>query len=248
MAAINETFSLIETVEVILKTCDKSDIFEFIIVVCERSSKECIAAADTAKSLAESAGAPLTVLWQQLPFAGGAYRDGIAAAGGSHLIFMSSDLERDPHSVKDMIQAAKDYPDDMITASRWLEGANFKGYNPLKFILNKVFQMMFSALYMTRLTDITFGFRIAPTALMQSINWEEEKHPFFLETALKPLKLGIKLHEIPTQWRARQEGKSQNSFWATFKYLRPAIKTRFMNRDRIVTKNEKEHVYYGETR
>ena len=238
MAAINETFSLVETVEVILDTCQPEDIGEFIVVVCERSTPACIDSAEKAKSIAEKAGHPLTILWQKRPFAGGAYRDGIDAAVCSHIVLMSSDLETDPHSVCELIEMAKQYPDDMTTASRWLEKGAFKGYNPVKLVLNKVFQGMFSLFYGSSATDITYGFRIAPTALYQSIRWEEDKHPFFLETAVKPMRLGIKVHEIPTKWVSRQEGESQNSFFATFKYLRPAVKTRFMPRDKIINQKK----------
>lgn len=242
MAAINETFSLVETVEVILDTCQPADIGEFIVVVCERSTEACIAAAQEAKGIAEQAGHPLTILWQKRPFAGGAYRDGIDAAACTHIVLMSSDLETDPHSVSGLIEMAKRYPDDITTASRWLEKAAFKGYNPVKLVLNKVFQGMFSLFYGRSTTDITYGFRIAPTALYQSIRWEEDKHPFFLESAVKPIRLGVRVHEIPTKWVARQEGESQNSFFATFKYLRPAIRTRFMRRDDILKQKGKDEV------
>lgn len=242
MAAMNETFSLVQTVEVILNTCQPQDIGEFIVVVCERSTAECIEAAETAKEIAERAGHPLTILWQKRPFAGGAYRDGIDAAVCSHIVLMSSDLETDPHSVSGLIEMAKRYPDDMTTASRWLEKAAFKGYNPVKLVLNKIFQGMFSLFYGSSTTDITYGFRIAPTVLYQSIQWEEDKHPFFLESAVKPIRLGVTVHEIPTKWVARQEGESQNSFFATFKYLRPAIRTRFMRRDKILKQKEKEKI------
>lgn len=242
MAAINETFSLVETVNVILDTCQPEDIGEFIVVVCERSTPECIDAAERAKELAEKAGHPLTILWQKRPCAGGAYRDGIDAAVCSHIVLMSSDLETDPHSVSGLIEMAKQYPEDMTTASRWLEKAAFKGYNPVKLVLNKVFQGMFSLFYGSSATDITYGFRIVPTALYQSIRWEEDKHPFFLESAVKPIRLGVKVHEIPAKWVARQEGESQNSFFATFKYLRPAIRTRFMSREEILKREETERV------
>lgn len=242
MAAINETFSLIETVEVILDTCQPEDIGEFIVVVCERSTPECIKAAEEAKEMAEKTGHPLTILWQKRPFAGGAYRDGIDAAVCSHIVLMSSDLETDPHSVSSLIEMAKQYPNDMTTASRWLKKAAFKGYNPVKLVLNKVFQGMFSLFYGSSTTDITYGFRIVPTALYQSIQWEEDKHPFFLESAVKPIRLGVTVHEIPTKWVARQEGESQNSFFATFKYLRPAIRTRFMRRENILKQKERETV------
>lgn len=237
MAAINETFSLIKTVEIILKKCDLNDIGEFIVVVGDRSTPECICAAERAKQIAEKAGLKFNIVYQTRPYAGGAYQDGIDRAIGSHIVMMSSDLETDPNSVSHLIVMAKRYPDDITVASRWLKKGAFKGYNPIKYVLNKVFQVFFSVYYGVHATDITYGYRIAPTKLYQSIKWEEYKHPFFLETAVKPIRLGVKIHEVPTNWVARREGKSQNSFFETFKYLRPAIKVRFLHKEDILKKS-----------
>mgnify|MGYP006993831491 FL=1 len=139
--------------------------------------------------------------------------------------------------MKDFIEYAKKYPNDMITASRWLKKGSFEGYNKTKYVLNYIFQKFFSFFYRVKLTDITFGYRIAPTNLFQSIQWEELKHPFFLETALKPIRLGVKIHEIPSDWAARQEGESQNSLLQTFKYLKIAFKVKFEKKDKMLKDN-----------
>ena len=68
---------------------------------------------------------------------------------------------------------------------------------------------------------------------MKSINWEELKHPFFLETALKPLRLGVKFVEVPAKWKARTEGESVNGFFANFMYFRTAWHNRFMRPENI---------------
>ena len=73
---------------------------------------------------------------------------------------------------------------------------------------------------------------------MQQIKWEEMRHPFYIETALKPVRLGMKMHEIPTKWIAREEGESQNTFIQTFAYIRPALKIRFYKKENIL-KNAK---------
>lgn len=236
IAAMNETFSLTDTVKIILDECDTSDLKEFVIVVCDRTTKECITAAEQAKDISEGKGVPLNIMYQTTPFAGGAYRDGFMAAAGTHCLMMSADLETDPHTVKELIAVSKKHPKDMVTASRWIGGAEFEGYNKLKYVLNWGFQKIFSVFYGVKLTDMTFGFRIMPTKLLQSINWEEQKHPFFLETALKPIKLGIKVHEIPSSWKAREEGESQNTLLQTFKYLRIAFKVKGEKREDILKK------------
>lgn len=239
LPTLNETFSFIQTVEIILAECDHKDICEFIAIVCDRTLKESLEAIEKGKAMAEEAGIPMSILYQTRPFAGGAVQDGIEAAKGSHVLMMSTDLETDPHNVKDFIASAKKYPDDMTTASRWINKGSFEGYNKLKYVLNFFFQKIFSAFYGVKLTDITFGYRIATTELLNSIKWEEYKHPFFLETALKPIRLGVKIHEIPSGWIARQEGESQNSLAATFKYLGIAFRARFEKRSEILKNPEK---------
>lgn len=234
LPTLNETFSFVETVRIILEECDSSDIGEIIAIVCERTLPESLVSIREAVSYAEEKHVPLRILYQTLPYAGGAMRDGITAATSSHTLMMAPDLETDPHSVKDFIRMGKQHPEDMITASRWLNGAAFKGYNPVKLVLNWMFQKIFSLFYGAKLTDMTFAFRLAPTELMQSIAWEEVKHPFYLETCLKPLRLGVQIHEIPSAWAARQEGESQNSLLQTFKYLKIAVKVKFERKDELL--------------
>ena len=237
LPTLNETFSFKQTVEIILDECNSNDLCEFIAIVCDRTEKDSIKAIEDTKIIAEEHGIPLHILYQTHPFAGGAVQDGMMVAKGSHTLMMAPDLETDPHNVKDFIEYAKKYPNDMITASRWLEKGSFEGYNKTKYVLNYIFQKFFSFFYRVKLTDITFGYRIAPTNLFQSIQWEELKHPFFLETALKPIRLGVKIHEIPSDWAARQEGESQNSLLQTFKYLKIAFKVKFEKKDKMLKDN-----------
>jgi len=57
-----------------------------------------------------------------------------------------------------------------------------------------------------------------------------------LETGLKPIRLGVTIHEIPSKWSARQEGVSQNSLLKTFKYLKIAFRVRFENTKDMIRK------------
>lgn len=239
LPAINETFSFEETVNVIVNTCKKADICEWIAVVCTKTTKASLDSIQKSKKKCEKLGYTFTILWQKRPFAGGAVRDAIDIAMGSHLIIMSTDLETDPYVVAKLIEEEKKHPKDITTASRWLSRGNFSGYDKKKELLNFIFQKIFSVYYGVKLTDMTYAFRIFPTKLMQRINWEEVKHPFFLETALKPIRLGIRFHEIPAKWTVRQEGESQNTFIQTFAYIKPAIKIRFYSKKRIMKKSFK---------
>ena len=140
---------------------------------------------------------------------------------------MASDLETDPGDVKRLIEQAIRRPNAVITASHWCKGGKFESYDPVKLVSNFVFQQFFALLYGTHLTDLTFGYRLFPRELVRSIKWKELRHPFMLETIVKPLRLGVEIVEIPSIWRARNEGKSQNTLWQTLLYAWTGFTTRF---------------------
>ena len=224
LPVINETVSLRKTVETILHDVKRELIREFIIVVCKRTTPE---AMKVIAQLQNELGELVVVLQQKLPFLGGALRDAFDVACGSHLIIMASDLETNPDDVHILIEEQQKNPAGIVTTSRWIRGGKFHGYSPIKLVCNWIFQRFFSLLYGTRLTDMTFGFRILPTGLVRAITWEEVRHPFNLECIVKPLRLGIQVSEVPCIWHPRIEGESQNPFFRNFEYFRIGFKARF---------------------
>jgi glycosyltransferase involved in cell wall biosynthesis len=230
LPVLNETYSLRQTVDIIEATCAR-DVGEYVVVVCDRTTPGSL---EVCREVVQKLGSRASLHFQKRPFVGGAIRDGFDLARGSHVIMMSSDLETDPALVQTLIKSAKEFPDGIATASRWIEGGQFKGYSPLKLVANYIFQKTFSLLYGTQLTDLTYAYRIFPLALVRSIQWQELKHPFFLETAIKPLRLGVSIREIPAVWRVRTEGTSVNPFLANFTYFRIALRTRFSRKERIL--------------
>ena len=230
LPAIDETWSLRETLTRI-EAESRNDVSQYLIVVCDKTTPEC---RQVAEALVLEVPGRVQLLEQRLPFLGGAVRDGFDAATGSHVIMMSSDLETDPDTVPLLISEAKQHPPIIVTATRWRSKAGFEGYDPLKLVLNKIFQAFFALLYRVRLTDLTFAYRIFPTELVRSIRWEELKHPFLFETIIKPLRLDVEVVEVPSTWRARSEGVSHNTFLTNFVYFRIGLKTLFMSPSSIL--------------
>ena len=230
LPVINETYLLKQTVDTIMSDC-AADIEEILIVVCKKTTPESL---KVCEELKQKYGSRIKVFRQTIPFLGGAMRDSFDRAAGSHTLMMASDLETPPDKVKDFIVEAKQHPDWIITGSRWIRGGGFEGYSPLKYFLNYLFQKLFSLLYFTHLTDMTYGYRLFPTALIKSLRWEETRHPFLLETIVKPLRLGIKVKEIPTAWKPRSEGDSQNTFLRNFQYFGIGFRVRFARREELL--------------
>ncbi len=224
LPVMDETISLRQTVDTIRREVSPGLLKEFLIIVSDKTTPEARAIiAELQRDFKDL----VVVLSQKLPYLGGALRDGFAAARGSHVLLMASDLETDPHLVPVLIAEEQKNPSGIVTASRWLQPGSFQGYSRVKLVCNRVFQKCFSALLGTRLTDLTYGFRLMPKALLDALRWEELRHAFLFETLVKPLRLGVPIVEVPATWRARLEGKSQNPFGRNFAYLRPGLKARF---------------------
>jgi glycosyltransferase involved in cell wall biosynthesis len=230
LPVINETHSLLKTVEIIESDC-ASDVKEYLIIVCNKTTQESL---KVSHKLRNNNPARFLLHYQTLPFLGGAIREAFDLAQGSHVIMMASDLETDPNDVKHFIAMAKKQPHAIITASRWLKGGAFTGYNRPKMLLNFIFQKLFSIIFTTSLTDMTYGYRLFPTSLVQSIVWTELRHPFLFETLIKPLRLGVSIYEIPSQWSARVEGESQNTFMRNFAYFKTGLSVRFCSRNAML--------------
>lgn len=48
-------------------------------------------------------------------------------------MLMSSDLETDPNVIQGFIRYSKEFPNYIITASRWEKGGGFEHYNKVDF-------------------------------------------------------------------------------------------------------------------
>ena len=222
LPVVNETYSLVETVNSILET-SKQDVRELLIIVCDKTTPESMA---TIKSLSARLGDLVVVHHQKLKFLGGAMREAFDLARGTHTLMMASDLETDPVLVPRLIAEARAHPAAIVTVTRWHTQGGFENYSRVKLVANWAFQKLFSVLYWTKLTDMTYAYRIFPTKLLQAIEWTELRHPLLFETVIKPLRLGVEVMEIPGTWRARTEGESQNTFARNFEYFRIGLRVR----------------------
>ena len=231
LPVIDETDSLRETVEILMAENSK-DISEILIVVCDKTKPTSLAAAETLRGRWPDL---IQVRSQLRPFLGGAMRDAFEWATGSHVLMMASDLETEPRTVKELIASTRQ-DIDIVTATRWSSKGGFRGYDPLKYLLNWIFQAVLRLLYGSTLSDFTFGFRIFRARWVKTSQWTELRHPFLLETILKPLRLGAHVVEIPTTWKARVEGESHNPFSQNFVYFRTALKIRFTPKDELLRK------------
>ncbi|MEK7109350.1 MAG: glycosyltransferase family 2 protein [Patescibacteria group bacterium] len=167
---------------------------------------------------------------QRLPGVGAAIQEAFARAEGDVVVLMTPDLETPPEILPQMIKKLEDGY-DMATATRWRMGFAFNGYNPVKMTLNFLFQQIFRAVYLTRLSDLTYGYRAFKIEVIKNIRWEESRHPFFFETMLKPLRLGYKIAEVDAPWKmfiTRKSSTGRAKSKDLLAYIRVGLHNRFL--------------------
>ena len=229
LPVLNETDSFRQTVETIVRLAGDHT-HELLVVIADRTEPECL---QLIEELQNECSHTIRVHKQTLPRLGGAMREAFEVANGSHIMLMATDLETDPELIPTFIETMQQQNCDIVAASRWLGGGGFDGYGRMKQLLNFLFQKFFGLLYWTRMTDLTYAYRLYRREVLQGIAWEEMGHPLLLECLLKPLRLGARIIEIPCTWRIRTQGTSANSFWQMTTYVRIGIRTRLMSKQRL---------------
>lgn len=236
LPTLKETDSILSVIDEILNTVDAKDIKEFIFVVCEKTKKESFFYIKKAEKTAKEKGIQTVIIYQKLPFFGGAVREGFMEAKGSHVCMVTPDGDTAPDKLCEMVAMAKKYPGDVIAATRWKKGGGFENYGKVKKIWNYLSQKFLGVLYFTSLSDFTWGNQLAPAKLYQAIDFHELKHPVNMERVAVPLRLGIKFHEVAAVCRMPVDDVTVNPFWANMEYLRPALKLRFTPKSRLLKK------------
>lgn len=233
LPTLKETDSFVRAVSMILDMNDPKDIAEFIAVVCDRTNPDSFKSIEEGRKIAEAAGVPLSVLYQTRPFFGGAIRDGFDAAKGSHVCMVTPDLDTAPDKLPEMIATAKKYPGGIVIGTRWKKGGGFENYDPVKKVWNFFSQKFLDVLYLTTLSDFTWGDQLAPTILAREINYKEVKHPINIERVVIPIRLGVEFHEVPAVCHM-SDGETVNPLAANLAYLRPAFRWRFAKKQDLL--------------
>jgi glycosyltransferase involved in cell wall biosynthesis len=226
LPVMDETTSLKKTVDDVLKNCGE-DISRILIIVSPRTTQDSLVCIE---ELVKNYSGRIESILQQSPGLGGAIQDGFDYSISEFIIMMASDLETDPIYLPEMIRLSKNTPSSIVTGNRWLNrSSGFKNYGFFKIILNFIFQKFLQVLYKTKLSDLTYGYRIYPASSIKNLNWSCTDHSFLLESLILPIKRGVKVSEHPVKWKARIEGESHIKISGFVNYLKIAIKLRIFS-------------------
>ena len=99
---------------------------------------------------------------------------------------------------------------DIVVASRFMEGGSMKGCPLIKSILARTASTTLYLLSSIPVRDASNGFRLFSRRLLNSVQIESKVgFAYSIELLAKCNRLKLKIHEIPAQWEERIEGVSR---------------------------------------
>ncbi len=221
----NEDKSLRPLVESLHKLIG-DNLNEIIIVYHPNSSKEC---KDILYSLSNEYKKLITITQDQNEKGNGsAYRQGFNFVKGTHVLMIDSDGEMDLNSIPKMINVVINTNADVVIGSRYMNGGGIVGaYPPLKRILNISFQYIFRLLFWTKVSDLTYGFKLLKADILNDLHLEAKYQNIGVETTLKPIRLGLKVEQTPAIHRSRGYVGSSLTLIGNLRYPITALKILF---------------------
>ena len=200
--ANNETDLLRMTIDEIKKACEPSDLAKITVVAkndrcpsyCE--AKEIIKTDPVVELYVQKATTAELCLAELGPM-----------AETSHFVIMAADLEMSPASLTTFVEKAKQHPNRIVCAAKWLKGSTVNGYGFLHGCCSKTMNRVISILFNKKVYDPFSIFQIYPTQLYKKMGFNNPQ-TFLYEYTLKPLSMGEEYEEIPTVYTKRKSGKS----------------------------------------
>ncbi len=229
--AFNEVDSLEATITQI-RSCLIGIDYQVVISTSHNATNQC---QQMAKDLAQKYD-KVSCYYQLKPFVAAAVLEAADHVNSQFLVYMSADGETPAEAIPRMLETQRVFNADVVSTSRWIKGGSFSNYGGVKYLISFLAQQLCRLVYQSRLTEFTYGFRLYRSEIIRNYNYHEQKHPFFLETLLVPLRAGYKIKEIPVKWVPRVEGQTVVTLPTLISYLRPLIFTRIQSRKSLSSK------------
>lgn len=204
--AFNEEGSIREMVENLYETLSKEAIENEIFVVNDNST-------DKTEEILKSLSASIPTLRYEnssLPHGYGfTVRYGLERFSGDCAAIMMADLS---DSAQDLVIFYRKLQEgyDAVFGSRFIHGSHTVDYPPLKYVLNRIFNLMLKIIFRISYNDVTNAFKLYSKDAVEGL--KPLLSPHFNMTVELPLKIitrGYSYAVIPNSWLNRKAGESK---------------------------------------
>jgi len=137
---------------------------------------------------------------------GRALRTGFHAACGRIIVTMDADLTHPPTLIAPLVKACDV---DFVVASRYAHGGGMANVPFWRVLLSRMANWGFQCLFLTRLRDITAGFKAYKAESVRQIDIAARGFEVQLEITIRLLKQGATFKELPYVLKNREVGTSK---------------------------------------
>lgn len=141
-----------------------------------------------------------------------AVKTGIKWAKYEKILFMDADGSHSPSYIPEMLDLSNCY--DVVIGSRYIKNGKTKN-NILLVSMSKILNLIYSAFFKLKISDISNSFKIYPTKLISSLELTC-KHFDIIEEIIIKLKFynkNLTIFETPIVFNKRVHGNSKRSFF-----------------------------------
>lgn len=151
---------------------------------------------------------------------------GFSKAAGDILLVQDADLEYDPNEYGKLLEPILKGEFQVVYGSRFL--GKIQSMEPINRLANAISNWTFSLLWGDRITDINTCYKVFTRKAFDGITITAQNFAFETEVTIKFLKKGLKIKEIPIDYKARTREEGKKIRWSTaLQMYWPILKYRF---------------------
>lgn len=223
--ALNEEASVARTIRQIPVNELRDMVKEVEVIVVDNGS--------TDRTADEARAAGATVLWEPRRGYGCAYLAGFRVARGDVIVMADADGTYPLEDIARLIGPILRGEADLVTGSR-LKGRIVKGAMPPlhRYIGVPFLTYLLRLLFGVQVTDAHCGFRAVRRDVLSSMTLRCEGMEFASEMLVEAARLGLRVAEVPIEYRARSAGTSSKlrTFRDGWRHLRFLVQRRITAR------------------
>lgn len=204
--ANKETDLLRQTISDIKSNCNDDDLEKITIV----AKSETCASYAVAQELMQS-DSKIDIYVQKAPSAQLCVAELPPMVKTSHFVIMVADNEMDARDLSTFINKAKQHPQRIICAAKWMPESTVIGYGAFHAFCSKTMNRIITVLFNQKVYDPFSIYQIYPVEIYKKLNFDNPE-VFLYEYTLKPLYAGEEYEEIPTVYQSRKSGKTSFNF------------------------------------
>jgi glycosyltransferase involved in cell wall biosynthesis len=147
---------------------------------------------------------------------------------GDYVIVQDADLEYDPHDYSILLRALNEYNADVVYGSRF--SGNYEDMSSLHYFGNKLLTLITNLFFGVMLTDMETCYKLIPGDFVRKIDIKSPRFDFEPEITAKILKAGLKIKEVPINYKGRTHSEGKKITWKDgITALYTLIKYRFLD-------------------